>query len=418
MRLRALRLRTAALRGLALVGAMTIWSATAAITYVDATTSNTTLSGTALNAGVNYTTGAGQGAMDNLWHLRTGVGNGNGVWTAGELTNGTENVTPLVTTISFPSAGGYSVFAYIWDSTDPGEDWDARVRPGSASIYHKIQASEAEAANPVRFTNAVVTSESPRQLIQIPLGVVVVTNGGTVQVYVDDDTTTGSRATWYDGVGYEKVFGALGDRVVAIDFNKTNTPGAPSQAMFRSVFGSSTTSQNSTSVTKQIGSCTIRLTKTSATAFDFRGANGDSSRAIPGGPTSLSSLVADFIGARDGTINLALSNLTSGTYLFRSWHLDTFTSGNLGYAQGINATTPNVLRAQITNSLVGIIQPTALGSSGLGTNWISDTDIPTLSFPFTADGSNTVMINLSTIYTNGVDRFILMNGFEVDATTP
>ncbi len=199
----------------------------------------------------------------------------------------------------------------------------------------------------------------------------------------------------------------LGDRLIAIDFNKTNTPGAPVQALFRSVSGSGTTSQNSTSLIRHVGSCTARLTKTSTTAFDFRGANGDSTRTIPGGPTSLSSLVADFVGTRDGTINLGLSNLTAGMYLFRSYHLDPFNSGNLGYAQGSNSTTPNMLRAHVAGTLEAIVQPTALGASGLGTNFISDADIPTLAFAFVADGSNVANINLSAIYTTYVDRFIL-----------
>lgn len=394
-------------------------SALSAITYVDATTTNTTLQGgTPLVPGSNYTSSSSPGAMDSLWHLRTAVGNSNGVWTADEATTGSEDVVPLLTTITFPEAGGYHVFAYIWDSTDPGEDWDARFRLGGSGIFYKIQASEVEPANPARFTNAVVTSESPRQLIQIPLGIVIVTNGGTVQVFIDDDTTIGSRATWYDGVGYEKVFSALGERVIGIDCNKTNTPGAPSQAMFRIISGSGTQSQNSTNIVKLAGNATVRLSKASATPFDFRGANGDSTRVIPGGPTSLSFLAADFVGGRDGTINITLSNLSVGSYLFRSYHLDTFISGNLGFAQGSSSTTPNMLRAHVAGSLEAITQPTALGASGLATNFISDTDIPMLAFPFNADGSNNVGINVSTIYTNGVDRFILLNGFEVFATTP
>jgi len=34
------------------------------------------------------------------------------------------------------------------------------------------------------------------------------------------------------------------------------------------------------------------------------------------------------------------------------------------------------------------------------------------------DGSNAVNINLTTLYTNGVDRFIFLNGFEVFSTVP
>lgn len=380
-------------------------SAPGAITYVDATPSNTVVQ-------VNYTSGPGVGAMDGLWHLKTGVGNGSGVWTADEALAGAEDVAPLSTTITFPEAGGFRIFVYIWDSEEAGEDWDVRARLADSAIYSKFQASEAA---PADFGGSVVTNEGSRRLIQIPVGVAT---GTTVQVYVDDDATTGTRCTWYDGVGYEKVFSTVGERIIAIDCNKTNAPGAPSQALFRSLSGSSTTSQNSTNIIKHVGSYTLQLSKSSTTRFDFRGANGDTTRIIPGGPTSLSFLVADFLGARDGTINIGISNLSAGAYLFRSYHLDTFNSGNLGFAQGSSPTNQNTLRAHIGGVLQGMIQPTALGASGLATNFISNADIPTLSFAFNADGANPVNINLSTAYANGADRFILLNGFEIFSTTP
>ena len=72
----------------------------------------------------------------------------------------------------------------------------------------------------------------------------------------------------------------------------------------------------------------------------------------------------------------------------------------------------------VNGTLAGIIQPTAVGSAGLNTNFISDAEIPSLSFPFTADGVNVSTVNLSSVYTNGVDRFILLNGFEVRSTSP
>jgi hypothetical protein len=402
-----------------LLGSLAACSVRAAITYVDATTQNTTLQGGApLVAGSNYTTDAADGLIDNQWHLKTGVGNGtNGVWTADEFNSGGEDVVPLVTTITF-EGGGYRLFAYIWDSETPGDDWDARVRVGTAGPFLRFLASEGETADPANFTNNVVTSENQRRLVQIPLGVVVVSNGETAQVFIDDDTTVGSMRTWYDGVGYEKVFTALEERIIAVDFNKTNSPGAPSQAGFRIISGSGTQSQNSTNASKHIGPYGIYLSKSSTTPFDFRGANGDSTRAIPGGPTSLSCLVADFVGGRDGAINLTVSNLPAGSYLFRSYHLDTFTSANLGYAQGSSSTTPNTLRAHVGGSLQALTHPTALGASGLATNFISDSDIPTLTFSFMADGTNLPGINLSTVYTNGVDRFILLNGFEIFPTIP
>lgn len=390
----------------------------AAITYVDATTANTTVNGVTPAAGVNHTVGPADGLHDNLWHLRSGVGNSNSVWSADELNGSSEDVPPLITTITFPEAGAYRLYVYIWNSEEAGADWDVRWRLGSSGVYSKIQSSEAEPASATQFSGSIITEESGRRLIQIPAGVVIVPSGGNAQVYIDDDATIDTRRTWYDGVGYEKAFQALQEPLIAIDFNKTNSPASPVQAMFRSVRGSSSASQNSTNITKQVGSHTVRLSKTSTLGFDFQGANGVTNRVIPGGSTSLSFLVADFIGARDGTINIGISNLVSGTYLFRSYHLDTLNASNLGYAQGNASTNRNTLRAHVGGVLQAIIQPTALGPAGLGTNFISDADIPTLSFPFEADGTNSVTINLSTVYTNGTDRFILLNGFEIFSTIP
>ncbi len=392
-----------------------------AITYVDATTASTTLEGgVVLAPGANYTSGSSPGAMDNLWHLRTGAGNGgNGVWTADESASGSEDVPPLVTFVSFAEAGGYRLFAYLWDSEDPAEDWDAKVRVGATGRYSKIQASEIDPADPARFSGVVVTREPPRRLVQVPLGVVVVAAGETAAVCIDDDTTVGARCTWYDGVGYEKVFGALGERIIAIDCNKTNAPAAPSQAMFRLITGSGTSSQNSTNLARQVGPYSVCLSKAGTPNFEFRGANGDPSRVIPGGPTSRSFLVADFLAARDGTICLAISNLAAGTYLFRSYHLETLTnSANLGYAQGSSSITPNTLCARVAGSLEAIVQPTYLGALGLATTFISDADIPTLAFPVVTDGTSAVIITLSALYTNGVDRFIFLNGFEVFSALP
>src|SRR5262249_38157040 len=152
--------------------------------YVDATPANTVLQGgIPLVSGSNYTTGSNAGAMDNLWHLRTGAGNGgDGVWTADEGDSGSEDVVPLGTTNSFPGAGGYQVYAYIWTSDDAGQDWSIRLRLGDAGIYSKVSASEAEPASPARFDSPIVTSENARHLVQIPLGVVTVPAAGTAHI--------------------------------------------------------------------------------------------------------------------------------------------------------------------------------------------------------------------------------------------
>ena len=51
---------------------------------------------------------------------------------------------------------------------------------------------------------------------------------------------------------------------------------------------------------------------------------------------SRSYLVADFLGTRNGAIDITFHDLPAGTYLFCSSHLEPFNEDTLGYAQGIN----------------------------------------------------------------------------------
>ena len=146
---------------------------------------------------------------------------------------------------------------------------------------------------------------------------------------------------------------------------------------------------------------------------EVRGANGDASRAIPGGDTSCSFLVADLIGSRSSSLRFNLSGLPAGTYLWTSYHLEPITGTGLGFASGSSTTTPNTIEARIDEQLMGSATPTSLGSPGLNTTSIADSDIPTLSFVFTHDGNGPVEVVLSATEAIGSDRRLFLNGFEI-----
>ncbi len=212
----------------------------------------------------------------------------------------------------------------------------------------------------------------------------------------------------------------LGARLFGIDFNRGDIPGAPSQGGFRTLAGSATAADNPASLSKQIGPATASVATGDGSPLEFRGANGDSARAIPGGDTGRSFLVADFVGTRAGELRVALSGLPAGTHVWRSWHLDPSTGADgLGFAQGASPTEAGAVEARVGGVLLDSATPTALGTHGLGTTFIADGDLPALTFPFTSDGASPVEIVLSAPGDPAGDRFLLLNGFEIiPATAP
>jgi len=209
-----------------------------------------------------------------------------------------------------------------------------------------------------------------------------------------------------------------GPRVFGIDFNRTDTLGSPSQAMFRVIGGSQTQANNAAKYVKHIGTIQAAITQPGGDMFEFRGANGDGTRAIPGGATSRSFLVADFIATRKGGIDIGITGLAAGTYIFRSYHLDSLTLPKLGFAQGATTKTPNIIEARLGGTVRASVKPTVLGSSGLNTTFISDAQIPTLNFPFNHNGSSQLVIELRSTIPNGKENFLILNGFEILRSNP
>jgi len=209
---------------------------------------------------------------------------------------------------------------------------------------------------------------------------------------------------------------------LSIEFNRNDAFAAPSQSHFRIIGGSATQNENSSSYTKTVGSRQVTISRPDDLPFEFRGGNGDSSRAIPGGDTSLSFLVSDFVATRRGEIQIEITNLPAGNYFFRSYHLDTFTGGAHGFAQGTSPTTQNSIEALFGGTVQAAIQPNSLGTVGLNTTFIEDGQIPVIAFTFSHDGLAPAQITLqSTLASSagdGTERFLLLNGFQLFQVSP
>lgn len=152
-------------------------------------------------------------------------------------------------------------------------------------------------------------TEDPRILHGVKIGRATVAQSSAVQVFVNNLTGGGSNTrTWYDGVGYSVASDGPeppptpGPIVLGIDFNRDDALGSPSQSRFRTVSGSATQADNATSYVKNFGSRQVTVSQPEGVAFEFRGGNGDSARAIPGGDTSLS-----FAFSHDGSSPLTVS---------------------------------------------------------------------------------------------------------------
>ena len=195
----------------------------AAITYVDASDTNTSGNGTPPSP-----TG-GNIYNDNRWSLRTVGSTGadivnNNVFEAGPLepsSSVNENAPLLTTTVSGLTPGqSYQMFVYFvsQDASGTGQVWqvDAGLNPASLMFFNPNttrgfevgQIQQLPGGSSTYFANAV-TVPSNRNYFQGNLGTAVANDSGEVQVFVDaptgDINNNGNRRSWYDGVGFEAV---------------------------------------------------------------------------------------------------------------------------------------------------------------------------------------------------------------------
>ena len=202
------------------------------INYVDANASNTKYaSGAALQTS---TPSGSTGPLDNLWHERTGFGNGGSVLTSSET--GFENAPLLETTIdgSTLEDGTYDVFAYFWSDVD--EDW--RVMAGLESdnlIDFRRYGSQLAEADQFAAIETVSAENNGLQLYRAYLGREQIAGGADVNVFIDDwqSLAGGAIRTWYDGVGY-----ALVRSILAGDYNGDQIVDAADYTVWRDSLGS------------------------------------------------------------------------------------------------------------------------------------------------------------------------------------
>jgi Abnormal spindle-like microcephaly-assoc'd, ASPM-SPD-2-Hydin/Secretion system C-terminal sorting domain len=196
--------------------------------YIDADTINTTLA----NGSPLTHTGpdANAGLADNLWHIRTGVGNGGTVLTSAELAVG-ENAPAIKTHVSVPSSGTYDVWVNFWGVPTTSADW--RIKAGlstnSMQVFRSMACKEVDSTDydlsPVR------AGTSNTFLYQAYLGRIQVSGANTFDVFVDDSayqvgTTSPLKGdvnrTWYDGISYASVNGTSTAPIIALSGTTIN----------------------------------------------------------------------------------------------------------------------------------------------------------------------------------------------------
>ncbi|MEM9081047.1 MAG: hypothetical protein AAGC74_10185 [Verrucomicrobiota bacterium] len=205
--------------------------------------------------------------------------------------------------------------------------------------------------------------------------------------------------------------------VLGVDFNCNQHLASPTQARFRTISGKHNPLENSFLYLKRFGEITTIILNASQNPFEFRGANGDPTREIPGGPTSYSFLVSDFIATRDGSITIFISGLTSGTYRFQSFHLDSSTAESFSFAQGNTPNVPATLQALIQNEVVATSTANSLGSRGLASTVLTNQELPSLKFERAIFEAQPLHITLQTT-TTAPTGFVLLNGFKIERLLP
>ena len=191
----------------------------ARIIYVDAVF-------TGGNVNTLYAPSAGGGAIttnttdttDGIWRYRAGFGlsptdtaiptgpiatGGTGtIYSGTDNSNPSDDVRRVVTTVSV-AQGVYDVYVYFWIDQN-GSPW--RIRAGLQDTVDPLTlfiGSNTFTATDTPISLVALDSSS-RRLLQAYVGQ---TSGSSISVFVEDaPATNGNERTWYDGIGYVKVY--------------------------------------------------------------------------------------------------------------------------------------------------------------------------------------------------------------------
>lgn len=201
------------------------------LTYVDASTTNTTLAtGGAFNPPLNGTTG-----NDNNWEQRTVFGSGGNIFESGGE-QPAENAPELKTTLTGLTPGAsYKLHVLFWDPTSTGEDWNIRAgttsNPGANTLFSaadstvELGSTASVLASTLTFATApTIFAETSRALLAAPLGTFTANGSGQIAVYIDDRNaaTNVNFRTWYDGLAWELTAPAP-NNVTYVDATTANT---------------------------------------------------------------------------------------------------------------------------------------------------------------------------------------------------
>ena len=178
-----------------------------AFVYVDATSTNTTLDGVALEAGVNYLDdGSGGPVTDGLWARRTGTSfatyeNGDVFETdSGSTTGDRETTGNLVTSVTLPVAGTYEIVAVFAKNSNR----DIAARIGAAP-------TESDIFTASNSLNADQSADSPE--IEFDSSYTNGRGGNAGASYLGQVTTTGPKQTLQISVnGYDSLAGTQDER--------------------------------------------------------------------------------------------------------------------------------------------------------------------------------------------------------------
>jgi hypothetical protein len=195
----------------------------AAITYVDAvftgSSANTVYAPSA--GGGTITTSTGD-TVDGLWRARTSLGlrptvttpptgtvtldSTSTVYESTANSSTADNVRRVVTSVSV-AQNAYDVYVYFWIDQN-GSPW--RIRAGLVDTVDPLTlfiGSNGLTATDSPISWIASDNGGPRRLMQAYLGQ---TSGNSISVFVEDGpaggTTPSNERTWYDGIGYVKVY--------------------------------------------------------------------------------------------------------------------------------------------------------------------------------------------------------------------
>ncbi|MEO5712080.1 MAG: BNR-4 repeat-containing protein [Luteolibacter sp.] len=179
----------------------------AQITYVDATTSNTTR----VDGNPFAPSATANSYADGNWTLRTAVASGGTAFEGG----GGEAVPALKQTITGVTPGTYEVHVFFWVAGGVHWQIDAGLAANSTSNFYgtsgtaTFPAAATSVASTATYTGSsapTVFVESDRTLIRAKVGQATVDASGVLQVFITPSPVFNANATnsriWFDGIGY------------------------------------------------------------------------------------------------------------------------------------------------------------------------------------------------------------------------